>query len=1441
MDFTGERFVPQVNGNIELEHMHRYFMACELAVGKDVLDIACGEGYGSARLSNVAREVYGVDISSEAVAHANTKYIKKNLRFSVGSCDAIPLPDQSVDLVVSFETIEHHDKHEEMMLEIRRVLRPGGVVIISSPDKQVYSIEPNYQNPYHVKELFADEFIELLSKHFKKTKFFGQKISYGSVILESGGSSPQKSYWDHNDQVQSLNGSHKPVYLLCIASDSELPSIHAGIYDRPEKDSGYACYLNSIIAERDKELATLRQGVADRDAQIRDLESIIESAKRWQERSWAKRAFHRCRAPNVNRNKTNKFKKLERSIRKLRKQLLPRYSVISKNKEGVSDTQMLTQKTLINLVAFDQSGKPRGWVRFLIFHKNRTPRRIFRQISCRKSGVPRPAFIAWMNHKSESEFTAILGEVPPACIPKEQINSDEPIVTDIRAIAIYLPQFHSIPENDDWWGKGFTEWTNVRRAMPQYEGHYQPHVPHPELGYYDLNDPTVMEKQIAMARAAGIEGFCYYYYWFNGRRLLNMPTDRMLANEKPDFPFCFCWANENWTRTWDGGNKKILIEQEYSFESDERFILDLLPAFRDKRYIRVDGKPLLIIYRPGLLPDPAASALHWRETCRREGIGEIFIARMQMFDWELEGSDPGYDTVIQFPPVSKNYSPDFKLNKNLDVNNTFSGKIHDYRLSAASYPLENIGKNLWPGVSPSWDNTARRMERGTSWINSSPENYYYWLKSAIKCARNTLPSQERFLFINAWNEWAEGCHLEPDEKYGYAWLNATRLALTDTKLPEPPPRHRVLVVGHDAARAGAQIVLLNMLQEWQRLNTWDFQLLLLGDGVLRGEYEKVCATLVITDYKTKLLEEQALNQFCNPAPDVILANTVVAGPFLLMLAHYGVPIITYVHELQKSIERWASGPIMEATIENSDHFIAVSDPVKQNLIQNHGIPSAEISCINAYIKTSYSTPKDLVSSLREELGLNFEEKVIFGCGTIDWRKGPDLFVQVALEVLKKIPEVRFIWIGSDSGDEASSLAHVLATDSRIRFIGERENPRDYFALGHAFFLSSREDPFPLVALEAADAALPVVCFANAGGMPEFVGNTCGRTVAYENIYEAADAFVQILMDDKMLESLGSNGRTSVRMNHDSAKGSEAVLQVLERHYLESESKEILNIQGGKEPLISVIVPNYNHARFLPERLSSIMRQTYTKLEIILLDDCSTDESLNLLQEFIASEPRARLITNEENSGSTFIQWRKGITEAKGKYIWIAESDDSANPELLARLVHYLESDSEISLACCQLRMMDPEGKIGGTPDGWLGELDSNRWGKSFINDGIDEIRSYLSKKNTILNASGVVFRRFEGIELLADPTMRLCADWLFWSRLLSRGKIAYHSEPLNYWRLQSSNARTRPTGELEWEEGQRVIEEIAKIINASPIEKKELLTSYRKKCNDWYKKNKTKH
>jgi ubiquinone/menaquinone biosynthesis C-methylase UbiE len=302
MEFTGERFVPQVHGTIELEHMHRYLMACDLAAGKDVLDIACGEGYGTAMLARKARKVYGVDISNETVSHASAKYNAPNISFTVGSCDSIPLPDHSIDIVVSFETIEHHDKHVEMMLEIKRVLRPGGVVIISSPDKQVYSLDANYTNPFHVKELFADEFERLLADHFKNIRSFGQKISYGSFLVQNQGSSPQKYYWDEDGKVCNKEGSRKPVYVLIVASDSEIPVVHAGIYERPESESGHAVYLRAIIADRDRQLTYC--------------ESVINSAKAWQKRSWAKRAFHRWRWPDEKREKISIIKKLKKSSRK---------------------------------------------------------------------------------------------------------------------------------------------------------------------------------------------------------------------------------------------------------------------------------------------------------------------------------------------------------------------------------------------------------------------------------------------------------------------------------------------------------------------------------------------------------------------------------------------------------------------------------------------------------------------------------------------------------------------------------------------------------------------------------------------------------------------------------------------------------------------------------------------------------------------------------------------------------------------------------------------------------------------------------------------------------------------------------------------------------------------------------------------------------------------
>jgi len=446
-----------------------------------------------------------------------------------------------------------------------------------------------------------------------------------------------------------------------------------------------------------------------------------------------------------------------------------------------------------------------------------------------------------------------------------------------------------------------------------------------------------------------------------------------------------------------------------------------------------------------------------------------------------------------------------------------------------------------------------------------------------------------------------------------------------------------------------------------------------------------------------------------------------------------------------------------------------------------------------------------MEEIRAELGLQPSDKVIFGCGTMDWRKGPDLFAEIAHKVLADAPEARFIWIGADTGDESGIRAKSLATDPRIRFIGERENPRDYLALGSAFLLSSREDPFPLVTLEAADAGLPAVCFADAGGMPDFVGNSCGRTVPYKDIDSAARALTEILSNDSLREELGRTAQSRVRSKHDAAGGGKAVLLVLAS--LASGNTPERPVAKNIGPLVSVIVPNYNHARFLIERLQSIARQTLRDLEIILLDDCSTDESLSILTEFAAREPRAHLVPNAKNSGSTFKQWRKGLAMARGKYIWIAESDDSAHPELLATLVARLEANPNAVLAACCPRMTDVEGNDLGIPKDWFSDIGGARWEEDFSSAGRREIADVLAQKNAILNASGAVFRNKSDLRELVDESMRLCADWLFWVRLMARGDFEYVARPLNYWRLASSNARTKPPGETEWNEGSRVLRE----------------------------------
>lgn len=362
-------------------------------------------------------------------------------------------------------------------------------------------------------------------------------------------------------------------------------------------------------------------------------------------------------------------------------------------------------------------------------------------------------------------------------VPKA-LDSLEGVDLPVKVIAYYLPQFHPFKENNEWWGEGFTEWTNVTKARPQYLGHQQPRLPG-ELGFYDLRLPQVMRQQIDLAKQYGVNGFCFHHYWFGGKRLMETPVQNFLKDKSLDIDFCLCWANENWTRRWDGLENDVLISQKHSPEDDIAFLDDIMPALKDERYIRVDGKPLLILYRASSLPDAKETGKRWREHAIKNGLPGLYLVVVNAFD--VSSPQPyDFDAIVEFPPhqigakdITDSITP---LNKN------FTGRVYDYEeLALRAGKIDNDNFTCFKAVMPSWDNEARKPTQGFSFYNAKPELYAKWLDSAIKTTMNRRP-EERLVFVNAWNEWAEGAHLEPDRHNGYAYLHATANILRNSLL-----------------------------------------------------------------------------------------------------------------------------------------------------------------------------------------------------------------------------------------------------------------------------------------------------------------------------------------------------------------------------------------------------------------------------------------------------------------------------------------------------------------------------------------------------------------------------------------------------------------------------------------------------------------------------------
>jgi len=362
----------------------------------------------------------------------------------------------------------------------------------------------------------------------------------------------------------------------------------------------------------------------------------------------------------------------------------------------------------------------------------------------------------------------------------------------IRAIAFHLPQFHPIPENDEWWGKGFTEWINVVRATPRLPDHYQPHLP-ADLGFYDLRLAEARAAQAELAARYGIYGFCYYHYWFHGRQVLERPVNEIWKNGEPDFPFCLCWANEPWSRRWDGSNEEVLLEQRYSPSDDLAHIRALIPFFLDRRYIRVMDCPFFAVYRASELPDPHRTADIWRREAERAGLKGLFLVRVESHNESGDPRDIGFDSSLEFEPrwselgrfqiFRRKWWHRHKLGTGEPVFR--DNVVYEYKDLVRRALTETLpAYPRIPCVCPGWDNSPRRKTGAVIFLNSSPELYERWLRDIVnrQAARtgfggNSGVSPESLVFINAWNEWAEGNHLEPCQKWGRAYLEATRRAL----------------------------------------------------------------------------------------------------------------------------------------------------------------------------------------------------------------------------------------------------------------------------------------------------------------------------------------------------------------------------------------------------------------------------------------------------------------------------------------------------------------------------------------------------------------------------------------------------------------------------------------------------------------------------------------
>ena len=934
----------------------------------------------------------------------------------------------------------------------------------------------------------------------------------------------------------------------------------------------------------------------------------------------------------------------------------------------------------------------------------------------------------------------------------------------VLALAFYLPQFHPIAENNAWWGDGFTEWTNLPRGQPRFAGHYQPRVPR-DLGHYRADDIATLRAQADLARNAGIGGFVFYYYRFGKKRLLDRPLDLFAGPDGPEFPFCLMWANENWTRTWDGAERDVLIAQTQDPDDDISLIDDLAGYCRAPNYIRLQNRPLVMIYRPGSLPSGWLARMR-RLFRQRHRQAPVFVMA-QSFGAE----DPrplGFDAAVAFPPHGL-VSQSSPINHRLTLlDPEFARHVYDYAeiaTIAAGSPVAAYDRI--PCVVPGWDNDARRPGRGLALHGATPSRFAAWLRSACDEAEARPLLGTPIVCLNAWNEWAEGAYLEPDLHYGAAFLNATARVLRGVSTTQGAP---LLIVIHDAFPAGAQLLMLHLARRLREVHGVAPDILLLDGGTLLPEFACVGhihlanSSAAVADLATALRARGCT---------ACLIGSAAAASVVPALAGCGLRVVLLVHEMPGLLAaRQLTQPLREAL----DHASTVVFPaaVPRNAVANW--LGMDLSGTEILPQGLYHVPRrDLAAglALRKGLGISPTARLMLGLGHADRRKGFDLFLDVCRLAP---PDTHFLWSGMEDSAFVATCAqalHEATATGRLHRLPFQADPSPVLNAADCLLLCSREDPYPSVVLEALSLGLPVLGFAGSGGAASLLHGPAGRLVPMAQTSAMVAALPK--MPTRANHSLLPPG-------HDFATYTARLLRL-----------------AVSLPDVSVAVLSFGQERYIAGRLRQVFAQTHAVASIALHDDASPDRTIRIAQSAARAAGRHLAIHRaRRNSGSPFGRWRSAVARSRAELIWLAEADDEAVPDFLARLVPAF-ADQAVVMAFADSVPINDDGTLAAVD--YAVAVAEAGMTESLAVDTVFDARAFASRAlsigNILFNVSAIVWRRADLLAALnrigRDLTSwQVAGDWrVAFEVLMAGGRVAHIAAPLNRHRRAAHTASAR--------------------------------------------------